>query len=178
MDMKTTRIRFLHAPGILMAALVLAACGSTSDDGLDNHRLPAPSGIQNRQPAALAPSPTSRFIPPPIPTQCEGFEPETLSTIGAVIDALGKPEKVYHRVARRYIGGGYLERYSGTPDHPSFTSLVTTHLLYPQKGVDFITSSFDSKLKRDTSVKSHECYVPVTLQLRMRQKPGGYVGGA
>jgi hypothetical protein len=168
---------------IALASFLLTACNSDSDAGTNNHRLPAPVGVQNRQPhTSYVPSTPTATWAPPAPTvvaPCMGFDPATIRTVGDVIEQLGPPEKVYFNVAH-YFGRGEQNTVWRTTSNSTIKPLlrdkVIISLLYPSKGVDFILGGSDEKLRREAVIKDQDCYVPVDLAMRLKQLPRGIVG--
>jgi hypothetical protein len=172
--MKTSRAGIL-----LLLVLMLSACDWGSNQAADNHTLEAPPGVQNsRFDPALAGLPTSTPRPTlvpytqPVAAQCVGFEPDELCTVGDVVRVMGQPEKLYQAHSVNYCYGGFpYTRDSGTTYPRRGEPWYSTHLLYPQKGVDFIMGVQRANLSPDTPILRQSCYVPVAVEVRMRQLP-------
>jgi hypothetical protein len=163
--------------------LLLVACDN-AEDGANSPNLPAPYGIQDRTPhvAWVLPTPTATWArpQPTVTARCTGFDPATIRTVKNVIEQLGPPEKVYYSFAVR--GGEMLEllprmRHNNDQDNNHPPHKVEIRLLYPNRGVDFISKAPEKKLRSDTPVLGQDCYLPVDLAIRMEQLPRGYSGG-
>jgi hypothetical protein len=79
-----------------------------------------------------------------------------INTLGELIDKLGAPDKVYRLIFRL----------------PHESQLRTVQLLYLHLGVDFEICGYDKALRRDISVRVHDCYMPTDLEAHKIRKDG------